>query len=66
MTDLYSVSLTCPLDECQCDDWPPTECPQCGVTAVGFTPEDWCRHFHKECDTLGALYCFAQKPEVRA
>lgn len=49
----------CPMNECQCDGWPPAECPQCGVTMIGFTPEDWYRHFKEDCDPLGGLYCFA-------
>jgi len=53
----------CPLDTCECDDWPPTECPECGVTTLGFTAEDWWRHFRDDCDTLASLYCFAREPE---
>lgn len=51
----------CPQEECQCEDWPPTECPQCGVIMIGATPSDWYDHFGDECDTLGRLYCFASK-----
>jgi len=48
----------CPNEECQCEGWPPEECPQCGQRVLGFTPEDWRQHYAQECRPLGKLYCF--------
>lgn len=53
----------CPLDECQCDGGPPTECPTCGVTLLGATPEDWWEHFEEDCNGYGRLLCFAEPGE---
>lgn len=52
----------CPQNDCQCDDWPPTECPQCATRIIGATAEDWYRHFDEDCETLGRLYCFVAEP----
>lgn len=57
-----NVPSACPVDECRCEEWPPTECPQCGVATIGFTPEDWYHHFDGPCEPLGALYCFVKEP----
>lgn len=54
----------CPHDECVCEDWPPDECPRCGVQTLGFTPEDWWEHFGGECHGLARLFCFAVEPET--
>jgi hypothetical protein len=56
----------CPQDVCECNGWPPDECPQCGTVMLGFTPGDWHRHFEQECRGLGRLYCFVQPGEVNA
>jgi len=57
------VPSECPREVCQCEDWPPDECPQCGVQALGFTPEDWRQHFTQECDGLARLFCFVADPQ---
>lgn len=53
----------CHKADCECEDWPPTECPQCGVTFIGASPQDWWVHFDSDCEYLGKLYCFVEKPD---
>ena len=57
------MASDCPREVCRCEDWPPDECPQCGVQTLGFTPEDWRQHFDQECRSLARVFCFVADPQ---